>query len=97
MVNLGSTVATINAPPNKQLLPRQSTILQGVTLLNVNEVLIIPINEKLDFGKVILESGWNQLGDIADFPKTCALYKGRQYDLGIINLDPVYETKNSQI
>ena len=97
VVNLGGRVATINAPPNKELLPRQSVMLQNVTLSNVHKVLIIPFNEKLDFGKVILEPGWNQLGDIADFPKTCALFKGRQYDLGEVSLDPVYATKNSPV
>ena len=91
-INLGTKPYEIAAKPMKKIWPRTSTILENVVIHNVDRVLLFPLKDKLDTGKVILEQGWNQLGEIADFDREVALYKSMQYDLGNVRLDPIYAT-----
>jgi hypothetical protein len=61
-------------------------------LENVNSLLLFKVEKGLDFGKVVLETGWNQLGYIADYSKQIPLYKSTQFDLGIVKFDPRFAT-----
>ena len=92
VVNLGQEKAFISTTPEKYLLARTSTILKEVSLKSGDSLLLIEIYNSTNIGGIILDTGWNQLGEIADFPKDVPLWKSPQYDLGIVEFDPYFVT-----
>ncbi|HBB34633.1 MAG TPA: hypothetical protein DDZ80_18505 [Cyanobacteria bacterium UBA8803] len=95
VVNLGNQKAHISAPPEKYLLPRTSTILKDVTIKDGDSLLLIEIFNETNIGGIVLESGWDILGNLMEFPKEVPLWKSTQYDLGIAKFDPYFVTGQS--
>jgi hypothetical protein len=92
VINLGNEKARISAAPEKQLPPRTSTVLKNVSIRDGDSLLLVEITDKTNIGGIVLEAGWNQLGNIADFPKDVPLWKSPQYDAGTAKFDPFYVT-----
>jgi hypothetical protein len=92
VVNLGNKKAHIAAPPEKCLLPRTSTILKDVSIKDGDSLLLIEIVDETNIGGIVLDSLWNLLGELMDFPKDVPLWKSPQYDLGTVKFDPYFVT-----
>jgi hypothetical protein len=69
VVNLGQEKAHISVRPEKYLLPRTSTIIKDVSIKNGDSLLLIEILDETNIGGIVLDSLWNQLGEMIDFPK----------------------------
>lgn len=88
VVNLGQEKTCIAVLPETNLLPRTSTVLQEVSIKSSDSLLLIEIFDPVNIGGIVLEPGWNQLGEIMEFPKDLPLWKSPQYDLGVVEFDP---------
>ncbi|MFN0081859.1 MAG: hypothetical protein ACKVOM_05025 [Ferruginibacter sp.] len=98
VINLGNSSAIIAAKPDKELHPMCSTILKEVTLINGDSLLLIEVVNQINIGGLVLEEGWFQLNDLVNtFPKEIPLWKGPQFDLGIVKFDPYFVTGLSKI
>jgi hypothetical protein len=95
VVNLGHNKAHIAVTPEKYLLPRTSTILKDVSIKDGDSLLLIEILDETNIGGIVLDSLWNQLGELIDFPKDVPLWKSPQYDLGRVKFDPYFVTGQS--
>jgi hypothetical protein len=96
VINLGNKKARIAVLPETSLQPRTSTILNQVTIKDGDSLLLIEIVNDTNIGGIVLESGWNQLGEIANFPKDVPLWKSPQYEVGIARFDPYFVTGLSE-
>lgn len=90
VVNLGQVQACIAVLPAMLLLPRQSTILQKVSIKSGDDLLLIEIVDPVNIGGIVLDPAWKQLGEIMEFPKDIPLWKSPQYELGIVEFDPTF-------
>lgn len=91
-VNLGNKKAHSSAFPEKYLLPQTSTILKNVSIKDGDSLMLIEILDETNIGGIILDSQWNQLGEISDFPKDVPLWKSPQYELETVKFDPYFVT-----
>lgn len=94
VVNISNTDAIISGPePRKVLPPRKSTILQGLSIINAESLILIKVPEETNIGGMVLEDGWCQLtAQDPTFPKDVPLYKSPQFDVGSVEFDPFLVT-----
>lgn len=90
VVNISNKDAIISGPkPRKVLQPRKSTILEGVSVISAESLVLIKISNEINIGGCVLEDGWCQLtAQDPTYPRDVPLYKSPQFDVGSVKFDP---------
>lgn len=98
VVNISNSDAVISGPPPRKVLkPRKSTILQGVSIISAQSVILITVPEGTNIGGMINEDNWCHLSALdPTYPWDVPLYKSEQFDVGSVEFDPYVVTESEQ-
>lgn len=86
--------------------PFSSTTLKNTTIAEAKSLILLEIKDTTNLGNIIFEDGWNLLGDIIGeqprevtdekpFPKNTPLWISPQDDIGIVEVDPYWMTRQT--
>ncbi|WP_207725829.1 hypothetical protein [Clostridium sp. DJ247] len=96
VINVGTDSVYFDEPLSKDLKIFNSTIVKDIKIKKASAVILISICDEINIGNVILEKGWNLLGDIlpkdSTFPKNTPLWRSSQESITTVSLDPLYIT-----
>ncbi|MEO1430942.1 MAG: hypothetical protein AAFS12_02095 [Cyanobacteria bacterium J06632_19] len=103
VVNPQMEDAYIGEPPKKNVIPPfSSTILKDTQIAEAKSLILLEVKDTINLGNIILEDGWNLLGDTMGepdpsdenpFPKNTPLWISPQDNIGIIEVDPYLMTR----
>ena len=92
VVNLADSPAIMGEAPASPIPPRCSTILKDTSIRQADYIALLTVNRTENIGSIILEEGWQLLGDIlgpaSPFPCKTPLWRSSQHSIGIIEADP---------
>lgn len=85
LVNPTMAPVIIAADPNKYIPPKCSIILENVSVIQAEMLILLEVKERRNIGNIIFEQEWHLLEDIS--PKI-QLWKSPQDAVGTLRFDP---------